>query len=47
MRLFAQLNRAGTTIIQVTHSETVAAHSRRIVRMRDGRVQPDAFPERL
>jgi len=47
MRLFAQLNRAGTTIVQVTHSEQIASHSRRIIRMRDGRVLSDGLTERL
>jgi ABC-type lipoprotein export system ATPase subunit len=36
MRLFRELNRAGTTIIQVTHSEKIAGYSRRIVHLRDG-----------
>jgi ABC-type lipoprotein export system ATPase subunit len=36
MELFKRLNREGTTIIQVTHSETNAAYSRRIIRLRDG-----------
>jgi ABC-type lipoprotein export system ATPase subunit len=47
MKLFAQLNRAGTTIVQVTHSEAIAAHSRRIVRMRDGRMLSEGLTERL
>lgn len=44
MRLFLELHRAGTTIIQVTHSERIAAHSRRIVRLRDGRVESEGLP---
>jgi ABC-type lipoprotein export system ATPase subunit len=36
MRLFKQLNQQGTTIVQVTHSETNAAFGNRIVRLRDG-----------
>jgi putative ABC transport system ATP-binding protein len=47
MKLFAQLNRAGTTIVQVTHSEHIASHSRRILRMRDGRVMSEGLTERL
>ncbi len=47
MKLFAQLNRAGTTIVQVTHSEQIASHGRRIVRMRDGRVLAEGLTERL
>lgn len=36
MELFAKLNREGTTIVQVTHSEANAAYGNRIVRLRDG-----------
>jgi ABC-type lipoprotein export system ATPase subunit len=36
MELFKKLNREGTTIIQVTHSETNAAYGDRIVKMADG-----------
>jgi len=36
MRLFRELNRQGTTIVQVTHSEKNAAYGNRIVRLRDG-----------
>ena len=36
MELFTQLNREGTTIIQVTHSEANAAYGSRIVRLQDG-----------
>src|SRR5207247_6848314 len=36
MELFQKLNSEGTTIIQVTHSETNAACGNRIIRLRDG-----------
>jgi putative ABC transport system ATP-binding protein len=36
MELFKRLNDAGTTIVQVTHSETNAAFGRRIIRLKDG-----------
>ena len=36
MELFTQLNQEGTTIIQVTHSETNASYGNRVVRLRDG-----------
>ena len=36
MELFKKLNGAGTTIIQVTHSETNAAYGNRIVNLMDG-----------
>jgi putative ABC transport system ATP-binding protein len=36
MELFKKLNAEGTTIIQVTHSESNAAYGNRIIRLRDG-----------
>ncbi len=36
MDLFQRLNKEGTTIIQVTHSETNAAYGHRVVKMADG-----------
>lgn len=39
MELFRKLNSEGTTIIQVTHSETNAAYGDRIIQLLDGRVR--------
>ena len=39
MRLFRELNRQGTTIVQVTHSETNAGYGNRVVRLRDGWIE--------
>lgn len=36
MELFKELNRQGTTILQVTHSEVNAAYGNRILEVRDG-----------
>jgi len=36
MELFAELNRQGTTIVQVTHSEVNAAYGTRTINLRDG-----------
>ena len=36
MELFKRLNAAGTTIIQVTHSEENAKYANRIIRLKDG-----------
>ncbi|MCP4706023.1 MAG: ATP-binding cassette domain-containing protein, partial [candidate division Zixibacteria bacterium] len=36
MELFKKLNDEGTTIIQVTHSESNAAYGNRIIRLQDG-----------
>ena len=39
MQLFKALNEAGTTIIQVTHSEKNAGYGSRIINLLDGRVE--------
>jgi len=41
MALFDELNSRGNTIILVTHEEDIAAHARRIVRLRDGTIRED------
>ncbi|MEN8126753.1 MAG: ABC transporter ATP-binding protein [Planctomycetota bacterium] len=41
MDLFEQLYREGQTIIMVTHEADIAAHARRIVRMKDGQIISD------
>jgi putative ABC transport system ATP-binding protein len=39
--MFERLNDEGRTIIMVTHEDDVAAHAKRIVRLRDGLIQSD------
>jgi putative ABC transport system ATP-binding protein len=41
MAIFDELNRAGNTIILVTHEDDMARHARRIIRLRDGRIESD------
>ena len=41
MELFGELNRDGQTILMVTHEEEIAAHARRLIRMRDGKIEDD------
>lgn len=41
MALFRRLNADGTTLVVVTHDESLAAEARRIVRMRDGVIISD------
>jgi putative ABC transport system ATP-binding protein len=45
MSLFDELNRAGNTIVLVTHEEDIAAHAGRVVRLLDGRVVADVRRE--
>jgi|SRR5947209_12365601 len=41
MEVFKKLNEAGTTIIQVTHSEVNASYGHRVVRIVDGWIESD------
>ena len=41
MALLQRLHRDGRTIILVTHDASIAAHARRVVRLRDGRIESD------
>jgi len=42
MELFGEIQKAGNTVILVTHEEDIAAYAHRTVRLRDGRVESDA-----
>ncbi|MFN0021242.1 MAG: ABC transporter ATP-binding protein [Pirellulaceae bacterium] len=41
LALFERLNNEGRTIIMVTHEDDVAAHAKRVIRLRDGYLQSD------
>jgi putative ABC transport system ATP-binding protein len=41
LALFERLNDEGRTIIMVTHEDDIAAHAKRVIRLRDGLVQTD------
>jgi putative ABC transport system ATP-binding protein len=41
MAIFQRLNAEGKTIVMVTHEHDIAAHAKRIVRFRDGRIVGD------
>ena len=41
MKLFQDLWSKGNTVILVTHEEDIARHARRIIRIRDGKVESD------
>jgi putative ABC transport system ATP-binding protein len=41
MQMLEALNRQGKTIIMVTHEQDIAARAKRIIRLRDGRLESD------
>jgi putative ABC transport system ATP-binding protein len=41
MALLERLNAGGLTVIIVTHEADIAAHARRLIRLRDGRIIED------
>ena len=45
MELFSQLNAEGVTIVMITHELEIAQHARRIVTIRDGRLEQGSFGE--
>jgi putative ABC transport system ATP-binding protein len=41
MRVFGALHSQGQTVIVVTHEPDIAAHARRVIVLRDGKVDSD------
>src|SRR5438128_4472712 len=41
MQMLRKLNEDGKTIIMVTHESDIAQNARRVIRMRDGRIESD------
>jgi putative ABC transport system ATP-binding protein len=46
LAVFDKLHHNGNTIILVTHDAEVASHARRVIRLRDGKVEQDLISER-
>lgn len=43
MKLFGDIHKSGNTVIMVTHEEDIAAHAKRVIRLRDGIIESDTF----
>ena len=41
MEIFENLNRQGHTIVMITHESDIAAHAKRVITMRDGKIITD------
>ncbi|MFN8286243.1 MAG: ABC transporter ATP-binding protein [Chitinophagales bacterium] len=41
MNIFEEINNKGNTVIVVTHEEDIARHAKRILRLRDGKIETD------
>jgi putative ABC transport system ATP-binding protein len=47
MDIFGAIHSSGNTVVLVTHEEDIAAHARRVVRLRDGLIESDRLNEEL
>ncbi|WP_343701310.1 ABC transporter ATP-binding protein [Chitinophaga sp.] len=45
MEIFGNIHASGNTVVLVTHEEDIAAHARRIIRLRDGLIESDKLNE--
>ena len=41
MKIIAKIRDQGITILMVTHEDEIAAYARRLIRMRDGKIEDD------
>ena len=47
MRVFESLASQGQTVIMVTHEQDIASHARRVVVLRDGKIESDERKEKF
>ncbi|PWV47538.1 ABC transporter ATP-binding protein [Chitinophaga sp. S165] len=47
MEIFGNIHASGNTVVLVTHEEDIAAHARRVVRLRDGLIESDRLNEEI
>jgi len=47
MEIFGQIQAGGNTVVLVTHEEDIAAHAKRVVRLRDGSIESDRLREMI
>lgn len=47
MDIFSRIHNEGNTVVLVTHEEDIAAHAKRIVRLRDGMIESDRLNTRI
>jgi putative ABC transport system ATP-binding protein len=47
MEIFGKIHSSGNTVVLVTHEEDIAAHARRVVRLRDGLIESDRLNEEI
>ena len=45
MEIFGKIQKAGNTVVLVTHEEDIARYAHRVVRLRDGLVETDTMKE--
>ena len=43
LNLLAELNRAGNTVVIITHDQNIAMHAERIIKLRDGKIIEDTL----